>query len=183
LDDNTSESNFIAIVGSANPEREHYPYEPPLKNVEQVQEACKAIGGALARAGYGIMVYTSSRDYIEADVVTGYVASGEAKDKSIQVRYPNIPEAQPDFAEYKGRPQLFDFKSYQEDNWQAVFIPSLRDAAGIVILGGGNSALITGLVAQAYRKPLVSIATFSGSAAHRLEAPCAPTARSRPPRR
>lgn len=164
MDDDTLDSNLIAIVGSANPARENYPYEPALRHVEQVRGACRAIGTALARAGYGIMVYTSSRDYIEADVVAGYVESGAAEDRSIQVRYPNIPEAQPDFEQQRTHRDLFDFKSYQENNWQAVFIPSLKEAGGIIILGGGHSALITGLFAQTYRKPLVSIATFGGSA-------------------
>jgi hypothetical protein len=157
------QSPLIAIVGSANPNRSKYPYEPPLRNVEQVPEACAALGRELALTGHRIIVYTSSSDYIEADVVSGYVASGKAKPKSIQVRYPNVPNAQPDFKEQKTHPQLFDFQPEESDNWQAAFVPSLRDADGIVILGGGNSALITGLVAQAYKKPMVSIATFGGS--------------------
>lgn len=164
MSDDTLDSNFIAIVGSANTARENYPYEPALRHVEQVKDACKAIGAALARAGYGIIVYTSSPAYIEAEVVTGYVESGAAKKDSIQVRYPNIPRAQPKFEQQTTHPHLFDFKAYQESNWQAVFVPSLQEAGGIIILGGGNSALITGLFAQTYRKPLVSIATFGGSA-------------------
>jgi hypothetical protein len=155
---------LVAIVGSANLTRTSFPYEPELKNTDDVKRACLELGHELANKGYRIMVYTSSSKYIEADVVEGYVSSGKAVPGSIQIRYPNLVDAAPGFKEMKAHRNLFDDRRDRHSNWQVSFYNSLRDAQGILLLGGGNSALITGLIALMYRIPLVSIATFGGSA-------------------
>lgn len=159
---------LIAIVGSANEKARKVPYEPELKNLEQVREACVELGRELANKGYRIMVYSSLPDYIEADVVKGYVdsdrvKSGKAESESIQVRYPSSKDG-PAFDEQQTHRKLFDFRGDSSGDWQVSFYTSLKDADGIILLGGGNSAFITGLVAQMYRIPLVSVAIFGGSA-------------------
>jgi hypothetical protein len=155
---------LIAIVGSADPDRTDY--DPPIRYVQQVTQAAQQLGSELAKAGYRILVYSSADKYIEKDVVTGYVSSGKAKPESIQVRYPQVvdPKGPRPFLEQSSQVSLFERYQDTHPNWMVSFYSSLQEVDGILLLGGANSALITGLVAQIYRIPLVSISTFGGSA-------------------
>jgi hypothetical protein len=155
---------LIAIVGSADPARKDY--DPPIRYVEHVAEAAQQLGSELAKAGYRILVYSSADKYIEKDVVAGYVASGKAKPESIQIRYPQVvdPKGPTPFPEQSTHDSLFERHQDTHPNWVVSFYSSLREVDGILLLGGANSALITGLVAHLYRIPLVSISTFGGSA-------------------
>jgi len=155
---------LIAIVGSYTVTRT---YDPPLlHDAATVKQAAEDLGRELAKLGYNIMVYSSDPTYIEADVVRGYILSGEAKPGSIQVRYPQVVAGKnpPSFPEQTTHGNVFDPVSDVHPTWQVSFYKSLKDANGIVVLGGANSALITGLIAQMNRTPLISIATFGGSA-------------------
>lgn len=155
---------LVAIVGSYTAGRT---YDPPLlHDAETVKQAAEDLGRELAKLGYNIMVYSSDPNYIEADVVRGYILSGVAKPASIQIRYPQVIAGKnpPSFLEQKTHGDVFDPISDTHPSWQVSFFRSLKDANGIILMGGANSALITGLIAQMYRIPLISIATFGGSA-------------------
>jgi hypothetical protein len=156
---------LIAIVGSIDQRRTDY--HPPLRNVARAVEACEQLGRELAGAGYRLLVYSSDATaYVEPAVVRGFAMSGKAKERSILVRYPQVigDEAAPSFPEQIHFPELFDSDPDGHPNWQVSFYKSLKEVDGIVLLGGASSALITGLVAQTYRIPLVSLAAFGGSA-------------------
>lgn len=154
----------IAVVGSADPQRTTY--DPPLRNVDQVKQACEQLGRELAKAGYRIVVYSSNPAFIEADIVRGYVTSGKAQSESIQIRYPRAVEAAgpPRFPEQDSHQAVFDEIPDEAPNWEVSFYRSLTEVDGLLLLGGANSALITGVIADASRKPLVAVATFGGSA-------------------
>jgi hypothetical protein len=141
-------------------------YDPPLRNVTLAKQAAEELGGELARAGYGLIVYTSEPAFIEADVVRGYINSGSATPKSIQIRFPQVigAEQAPLFDEQQKQGQFFDPVADTHPSWQVCFYQSLKDAQGILLLGGASSSFITGLVARMYRIPLIAIATFGGSA-------------------
>ena len=155
---------LIAIVGSVASTRSDY--DPPLRNAEVAREAAEQLGAELARAGNRIIVYSGDPRFIEGDIVRGYVASGRAQPDSIQIRYPQILGAGqfPSFPEQSTHETLFDVRADRHTNWEISFYMSLKDATGIVLIGGARSALVTGLVAQSYRIPLVPVATFGGSA-------------------
>ena len=72
---------LIAIVGSVDATRRDY--DPPLRNATLAKQAAEELGGELARAGCGLIVYTDEPGFIEADVVRGYINSGSATPKSI----------------------------------------------------------------------------------------------------
>jgi hypothetical protein len=156
---------LIAIVGSIDKRRTDY--DPPLRNVDKATEACEQLGRELALAGYRLLVYSSDANaFIEPAVVRGYVASQQAAERSIRIRYPQAigDEATPSFPEQTKHPAVFDDDPDGHPNWQVSFFKSLKEVDGILLVGGANSALITGLVAQMYRIPLVTVATFGGSA-------------------
>jgi hypothetical protein len=156
---------LIAIVGSADPARSDY--DPPLKHTDRVAAALEELGAELARAKYRIMVYSASPDYIEADVVRGYVASGVAEPGSIQVRYPQGQPQASDFPEASHDPKkVFQLLPDVNDNWEFSFYESLKESGGVLIIGGGGSARVTGVTARLLQLPVVAIATFGGSAAN-----------------
>ena len=153
---------LIAIVGSYDPSRT---YEPPLsQDLETAKAAAAELGRELANAGYRILVYSSDPRYIEADVVRGYVASGKAEKESVQIRYPQELSKHISFPEQNSHKDIFDPVPDANPGWQVTFYRSLKDVNGIVMLGGAQSALITGMVAQAYSIPLITIGSFGGSA-------------------
>jgi hypothetical protein len=148
----------IAIVGSVDARRP----ELDLTDVAAAPDACEALGRALAEAGCDIVVYSSARDFVEADVVRGYVASGKARPGSIQVRYPDGGDG--DFPEMEHRPDVFHVRPDVSRAWEVSFYRSLFDADGVLLIGGGQSTLVAGLIAISARTPMVTIAAFGGKA-------------------
>jgi hypothetical protein len=151
---------LIVIAGSADPKR--IDYEPPIPDVDGLHAAAEQLGGELAGAECRILVYSSA--FIEAEVVRGFVGAKTAPAKSIQVRFP-AGTAAASFPEFENNPELFDFQSDPHPEWEASFYRSLREANGVLLLGGGASTFITGHIALGYRIPLIAVATFGGAAA------------------
>ena len=149
---------LIAIVGSVDEARK---LDPPLKSPGQARNAAEAVGRALAEKNHRILVYTAEEAYLETLVVKGYVASGKAKPKSIVARFPIGNESE--FAEYAAHPELFDLQRDRTE-WETSFYRSLRDVDGVMLIGGGRSTLITGLIAVTLRIPLVAALAYGGKA-------------------
>ena len=73
----------IAIVGSVDANLE---VELGLHHVGQAKAACHALGRALAEKGCNIVVLDGNDpQFIEGDIVDGYVGSGEARPGAIRV--------------------------------------------------------------------------------------------------
>jgi hypothetical protein len=150
---------LIAIVGSVDEARK---IDPPLKNPMQARQAAEAVGRALAEKGHRILVYTAEAGFLETFVVKGYVASGKAKPKSIVARFPIGNESE--FAEYAANPALFHLERDRIPDWETSYYRSLRDVDGVVLIGGGRSTLITGLIAVTLRIPVVAALAYGGKA-------------------
>jgi hypothetical protein len=151
---------LIAIVGSADTVRVG---ELGLRAPELAREAAEKLGRELAIAGFRISVYTSDPQFIEAHVVRGYVGSGQAAAGSIEVRFPDGAEAAM-FPEYRTNPATFRFQPDTSQDWEVSFYRSLNHVDGLLMLGGGRSTLIGGLVAIGAGVPTVAVATFGGNA-------------------
>src|SRR4051794_18473212 len=93
----------IAIVGSV---AEDPVPELGLRDPGTARHAAQAIGRELAQRGLAIVVYSADPQFIEADVVRGYVESGAAEPGSIEIRQPRT--SGPGFAEAADASQLFD---------------------------------------------------------------------------
>jgi hypothetical protein len=154
----------IAIIGSIDPSRPDY--DPPLRNLNASADAARALGKELARAKHPILVFSSNPSFIEAGIVAGYIASGEAQRNSIIMLYPRRkdPKIHGKFAEQDTHTNLFDPKTDTHPRWEVSYYQSLRDVEGILVVGGGRSTLILGLMALANRMPIVSVACFGGNA-------------------
>ena len=159
-----AEGPLILIIGSADVSRSDY--NPPLLNAAEAPGAATKIGEALAKAGCRIVVFSSDPAYVEADVVRGFVnGSTKTARRQIQVRAPQgSPEAT--FHVPGAHSDIFDLHPDQDSHWVAPFYRAIRDADGVIIIGGGRSALIMGHLALAMGLPLLTPACFGGSARH-----------------
>jgi hypothetical protein len=151
---------MIAVVGSFDPARET---ELSLKNVAVGNKAGEDLGRELARQGFRLVVYSSGAHTLEVDVVRGYLSHPNTEAGSIQVRY-SPQSGQPKFAEEAGNEDKFDWQPDFNPDWEFSFYQSLAHIDGMLMLGGGSWALIAGVVAMSYRKPLLPCASFGGSA-------------------
>src|SRR6185437_4380917 len=157
-------SPLIAIVGSVHQSREveFANRAIPLKNIPLAKTAAENLGKALAQKGCRILVYSSDAAFIEPDIVRGYVESKEAQPESIEVLYPM--NQRPAFPEEKDPKGLFHFTQDTHSEWEISFYRSLRDVDGVILMGGGTSTLIAGLVAMSFGKSIVACETFGGYA-------------------
>jgi hypothetical protein len=147
---------IIAIVGS-------------VKTSADAPSAAEALGRELAKAGLRILVYSSGVDFLEGRIVKGYVASRLAARGSIQVRYP-LHGQKPEFAEQQSNGELFDWQPDYRQDWEISFYQSLNEVNGILLMGGGDSTMIAGVVALGHRIAMLPLATFDGAAAKIWEA-------------
>ncbi|MEU8209616.1 hypothetical protein AB0B85_10500 [Micromonospora sp. NPDC049044] len=150
----------IAVVGSASPDRQ---YTPDMKEIDLVPDVCAAVGRELARAGCDLIVFSSSDDYIEKDVVRGYLAAVQAQDRaSVTVRAP-FDRVTP----FDVPPHLKHVLRVLPDSaeeWEVSYYRAVFEADGLIVVGGGRATRIAGILAVARRIPLIAIAHFGGAA-------------------
>ena len=151
---------LVAIAGSIDSTRR---YEPPLRGVDRAAVACAELGRELARRGCDIVVYSGDRGFTEPYVVSGYVASGQAKPGSIHVRAPMDTDLTR-FPELQSHRELFDVRIDSGTGWEIAYYRSLVETNGLILVGGGQSTVVTGLIALTFGIPLIAVACFGGGA-------------------
>ena len=150
---------LIAVVGDLNPQRV---LDPALLDAVKAKLAAEQIGAELARRGARLLVYGGP--FLEADVVRGYVAAGPSEDRCILMWY-SQDQVPPPFAEEAHNAKLFERRSDKGADWETAFYRSISSADGIILMGGGNAAKISGLVAIGSRIPILALPEFGGGTA------------------
>jgi len=146
------ERPLISVVGDAS----------KCGNPELGRRAAREIGLELARRDCRILVFSSNQEYVEWEVVQGYLSS-EAKiaERSIEVRYP--PALHGRFpGELDGDKRFV--RSQQGGDWEASIYPSFAEIEGIVLIGGGYTTKISGLLAIGSQTPVVALGGMGGQA-------------------
>jgi len=152
----------IVVVGSGDPRRT---YSPELRDAEKLPAACGEIGRELALAGCDLVVFSGSDDYIEKDVVRGYVAAlGDgAGPGRVVVRAPHVQTV--DFGLSAEEMAHIDIEMDTAGEWEVSYYRSVYLADGLITVGGGRSTRIAGVLAIAQRTPIATLAAFGGGAA------------------
>ncbi|MCO1596679.1 hypothetical protein M8C17_16100 [Micromonospora sp. RHAY321] len=156
----------VAIIGSAQVDRA---YSPAVRDPEAAAAAAVELGAELAAQGCHIIVYSSDPRYLECDVVRGYVGSGRAERGSILVRGRYGKDV--GFEEAHQNPSVFTVVPESTDDWEVAFYRSLLTADALLLVGGGRSTFIAGLLGLSRRVPIAPVAAFGGGAEkvwHRL---------------
>ncbi|MEO8225413.1 MAG: hypothetical protein ABI661_11465 [Gammaproteobacteria bacterium] len=148
----------VAVVGSVDEARV---FDPPVPDPEGAREACEEMGREFAGAGWDLVVYSIKPSFVEADVVRGYLASGKATPSSVHVR---SPFGKGNFADYEAHAEIFDIRLDPSADWEVTFYRSLADCEGVVLVGGGRSTFVTGLIAMTWRLPVLAVPGFGGAA-------------------
>ncbi len=141
---------IIAIVGN-------------VQTDPKAPAAAEALGRELAKAGFSILVYSSGANFLEGRTVTGYIASRVAARRSVQVCYP-LNGQKPAFTEQATNSEVFDWHPDHSPDWEISFYQSLKSVDGLLIMGGGDSTMIAGLVALGYGKAILPLPGFGGKA-------------------
>ncbi|WP_422737214.1 hypothetical protein ACN263_27915 [Micromonospora sp. WMMD729] len=152
-------SPLVAIAGSAQVNRS---YSPVVRDPEAAPTAAAELGAELARQGCRIVVYSNDPDFVERDVVRGYVGSGRAVPGSILVR--GRYQQDVDFEEAQRHPELFTVVPESTDDWEVSFYRSLLAADALLLVGGGRSTFVAGLIGLSRRIPVAAVAAFGGGA-------------------
>jgi hypothetical protein len=148
---------LIAVVGDAN----------KSLNPVVAKTAAEDLGRELARRGSRILLFSSDPTYIEDDIVRGYLGSGaKTPANAIQVRYP--PSMHRLFSGEKEGDERFD-RQPQGKDWEVSFYPWLSVADGIVLIGGGYTTRVAGLIAIGSKTPIVTLGGLGGAAEDVLE--------------
>ncbi|MFC5925077.1 hypothetical protein [Micromonospora vulcania] len=150
----------IAVVGSVVVGRT---YDPPLRDGTVGLAAAEEIGRELAERGCRLVVFSSDEDFIEAAAVRGYAGSDQARPGSIEVRGPYRTD-HAGFPEAQHRPELFDARPEPTADWEVSFYRALLHVDGILLVGGGRSTFIAGLIALSRRIAVAPVGTFGGAA-------------------
>jgi hypothetical protein len=150
---------LIAIVGDINPQR---PLVPSLANPPLARKAAEELGAELAKRNVRLLVYGGP--FLEADVVRGYVGARPKADKSVLMWY-SQGQVPPPFAEEAAHPKLFDRHVDSGTDWETAFYRSITSADGVLLMGGANSAKISGLIAIGSRMPILALSEFGGGTA------------------
>jgi hypothetical protein len=153
---------FVAVVGG-------FYYQIDAATAAAAKDAGREIGKALAKAGFGLVVYRSDDRSLEPHVVSGYSAARTDGIGGIRVRYAESQRGQVKFKEQTTRPELFEPPSlFPGQDWEAPFYRSLAEEEGVdavLLVGGGTATLIAGQIALARRLPILAVDEFGGSAA------------------
>ncbi|MCW2932569.1 MAG: hypothetical protein JWM19_3531 [Actinomycetia bacterium] len=149
----------IAVVGSLDTNRT---YDPPLRDTALTKQACEQLGQELGAQGCDPVVYSSDPGFVEAEVVSGYIAAGNVRAGSIQIRSrPGKNDIA--FNEAAQAPDVFDLYVDPSPDWEVSYHRSLAEVQGILLIGGGRSTLATGLIAISFGIPIIPIGAFGGS--------------------
>ncbi len=125
------------------------------------RQACEALGGSLAQAGWRIAVFSSDPDDIEADVVKGYIAAGGTAPASIVCYFPRGRTLK--FPEEQNYPDAFFRKLDTSVDWKVSFYRTISIVDGIVLVGGANSTKIAGQMALSRDLPIIALEHFGGA--------------------
>jgi hypothetical protein len=150
----------VALIGSAEVDRA---YEPGLRQVDAIPGACQQLGHALARAGYDLAVFSAKPKYIEYHVVQGYAQACETLGPGGV--YAHVPRhREPDFGLRVGAPVSLHVMRDTSPEWEVSFYRTLLSCDAALLLGGGRTTRVAGVLALAQRIPLLPVAAFGGGA-------------------
>lgn len=135
-------------------------------SAEFLEEIAKKIGAAFARNQFDLLVFSSDTKFIAGYIVEGYIKEGVANSHCIIDA--SSTEFPTEYAEIYGQStysKVFIRHPDPDPDWEVGFFKSLRNNAdGIIIIGGGSSAIAAGVHCISSNLPIFCVAKFGGAA-------------------
>lgn len=148
----------VAIIGSVESGR---PYTPELKRADAAPAACRELGRRLALAGYDLAVFSAKPRYVEYDVVHGYAQEADGTG-TVFLHVPRHRDH--DFGLPDGSSTEVRVVRDTGPEWEVSFYRTLLSCDAALLVGGGQSTRVAGVIAMAQRIPLLPVAAFGGGA-------------------
>lgn len=158
MESSDSTRPVVAVVGSIESGR---PYTPPLRRPEGAPAACRELGRQLAMAGYDLAVFSAKPKYVEYDVVQGYARETD-RAGTVFLHVPRHRDH--DFALPEGSSAEVRVVRDTGPEWEVSFYRTLLSCDAALLVGGGQSTRVAGVIAMAQRIPLLPVAAFGGGA-------------------
>ncbi|MDX8028635.1 hypothetical protein SK803_00360 [Lentzea sp. BCCO 10_0856] len=150
----------VVISGSGVLDRR---YVPELKDGETIPAASEAIGRELALAGFDLVVFSSSENFIERHVVKGYLGALDAEHPGNIVAHTPL-DREVDFDVPAHLKHVLKVRTDPASEWEISYYRALFNADSLLLIGGGRATRIAGVMAVARRMPIVAVACFGASA-------------------
>jgi len=136
-----------------------------LRNPSRASSVAEKIGYAIAERGLGLLVFSSEGSFIENVAVSGYIRNQKAQPKGVRVVFPRDPAVpRPNFAEEAARPECFDFVLSPNVHWETSFFESIAGATVLILIGGGRSTFVAGVLGRILKKVVLPLDAFGGAA-------------------
>ncbi|MBR8740144.1 hypothetical protein [Nocardiopsis sp. MG754419] len=148
----------IAVIGSLDERRA---YDPPLREVDAARVACHELGRELALASCDLVVFSDRDHYAETLVVRGY-ATAPTPGGRVLAHPARHQEYVPDLP--VGASVRITTVRDTGEEWEVPYYRTLLEADGVVLIGGGRSTRVAGILALAQGIPVVPLAAFGGCA-------------------
>lgn len=155
----------IAIIGSPwlrGTDGQRLQSDIATRHEAKAGAAAEELGRELARADCKLLVYSAEEHSVEPAVVRGFVAVKKER-HNIEFRHPRGGGGS--FPEQALSEEPINDRADGAADWVVSFYGSLRDADGVLLLGGRATVLIAGHVSIAFGRPVAAVAAFDGSAA------------------
>ncbi|MCP4115125.1 MAG: hypothetical protein GY737_06885 [Desulfobacteraceae bacterium] len=149
---------IFAIIGSVNETRN----DLNIRDPEKAKVAARNLGKALGKKGYRILVYSPDSQFIEREVVQGFIDSGISEHESIVVVFSFDQRGEIEkFPEYDTKRFLFKLDQHSSKKWRVPYIESFAKSDGIILIGGGKWTLTAGSCAISFNRPLLTLPVVS----------------------
>jgi CAP12/Pycsar effector protein, TIR domain len=161
----------IAVVGSyASIGNRKWPGRGTLA---EFQEACREIGGHIARGGHRLVVQFDKDEYADPHAVRGYDdvmrQVGRRPTHGITVAKPDASHHTPFVDQADLSPGLVSTRGYRARKWDSVRYRACSECDATILIGGSEGTESTGYVILAAGKTLVPIAAFGGAASQLVD--------------
>ncbi|WP_226487479.1 hypothetical protein [Streptomyces parvulus] len=108
-------------------------------------------------------MFSSKPTYIERDVVHGYAEACTAETPGNVTAYPPRHRSV-DFALPEGSCVTVETVRDTSGEWEVAYYRRLLTSDGVLLMGGGQSTRIAGIIAMSQRIPVMPVAAFGGGA-------------------
>ncbi|MET7964007.1 hypothetical protein [Micromonospora zamorensis] len=152
----------IALVGNVNPARAS---ELSLIDPEAAESACREIGRALAEAGCDLIMFSARHGYAEPAIAEGYAQACRPNAPG-RIVLRSLRHRASEFTVPDNGAVILDVEPDSSDMWEISFYRSILNADGVVLIGGGRTTKIAGIIGVASGIPIAPVAAFGGEAAH-----------------
>lgn len=136
--------------------------------LSEFEVACRTLGAEIAQRGHSVIIASANPNTADYHIVRGILDAG------VKTEYPLIEVLVssgteiPFVKEAAQFPYLFSYFQAISDTWKINHLLSIKEADGVLIIGGSQASFHAGIAALVAGKRLVPVGAFGGAASQLL---------------